>query len=155
MLVFRVGMFSENYPLLMFWRTVPAKGCHKKPAIAKAWAGGPPSLEARRADSVRRRPQQKARRASSFDGRRRPPSLSYGGRERTASAVARIKKPAELRASAGEGGEGGIRTRDTLSSIHTFQACSFNHSDTSPCFEGCKNTISTSTARIFFVNWRL
>jgi hypothetical protein len=29
-------------------------------------------------------------------------------------------------------GEGGIRTRDTLSSIHTFQACSFNHSDTSP-----------------------
>src|SRR5579872_3535435 len=30
------------------------------------------------------------------------------------------------------GGESGIRTRDTLSSIHTFQACSFNHSDTSP-----------------------
>ena len=30
------------------------------------------------------------------------------------------------------GGEGGIRTRDTLSGIHTFQACSFNHSDTSP-----------------------
>ncbi len=29
-------------------------------------------------------------------------------------------------------GESGIRTRDTLSSIHTFQACSFNHSDTSP-----------------------
>ena len=29
-------------------------------------------------------------------------------------------------------GEGGIRTRDTLSGIHTFQACSFNHSDTSP-----------------------
>jgi hypothetical protein len=29
-------------------------------------------------------------------------------------------------------GEGGIRTRDTLSSIHTFQACSLNHSDTSP-----------------------
>ncbi len=31
------------------------------------------------------------------------------------------------------GGEGGIRTRDTgISRIHTFQACSFNHSDTSP-----------------------
>ena len=29
-------------------------------------------------------------------------------------------------------GEEGIRTLDTLSSIHTFQACSFNHSDTSP-----------------------
>jgi hypothetical protein len=30
------------------------------------------------------------------------------------------------------GGEGGIRTLDTVSSIHTFQACSFDHSDTSP-----------------------
>jgi hypothetical protein len=29
-------------------------------------------------------------------------------------------------------GEGGIRTRDSVSTIHTFQACSFNHSDTSP-----------------------
>ena len=30
------------------------------------------------------------------------------------------------------GGESGIRTRDTFDRIHTFQACSFNHSDTSP-----------------------
>ena len=30
------------------------------------------------------------------------------------------------------GGEGGIRTLDTVSRIHTFQACSFNRSDTSP-----------------------
>ena len=44
----------------------------------------------------------------------------------------RKKKPRTLKAKAGEGGEGGIRTRDTVSSIHTFQACSFNHSDTSP-----------------------
>jgi hypothetical protein len=53
---------------------------------------------------------------------------------RTASAKARnVKKnPPTLKASAGKGGEGGIRTRDTVSSIHTFQACSFNHSDTSP-----------------------
>lgn len=29
-------------------------------------------------------------------------------------------------------GEGGIRTLDTLASIQTFQACSFDHSDTSP-----------------------
>jgi hypothetical protein len=36
-------------------------------------------------------------------------------------------------------GEGGIRTRDTLSSIHTFQACSFSHSDTSPKFLYCLN----------------
>ncbi len=27
--------------------------------------------------------------------------------------------------------EEGIRTLDTVSRIHTFQACSFNHSDTS------------------------
>ena len=30
------------------------------------------------------------------------------------------------------GGERGIRTLDTVSRIHTFQACSFNRSDTSP-----------------------
>jgi hypothetical protein len=31
------------------------------------------------------------------------------------------------------GGEGGIRTREAgFSRLHTFQACSFNHSDTSP-----------------------
>lgn len=36
-------------------------------------------------------------------------------------------------------GESGIRTRDTLSSIHTFQACSFNHSDTSPISGGKNN----------------
>ena len=30
------------------------------------------------------------------------------------------------------GGESGIRTRDTVSRIHTFQACAFNHSATSP-----------------------
>ena len=30
------------------------------------------------------------------------------------------------------GGEMGIRTPDTVARIHTFQACSFNHSDTSP-----------------------
>ncbi len=40
-------------------------------------------------------------------------------------------------------GEGGIRTRDTVASIQTFQACSFDHSDTSPCWD-CKN--------IFFID---
>ncbi len=29
-------------------------------------------------------------------------------------------------------GEGGIRTHDTVTRIQTFQACSFDHSDTSP-----------------------
>ena len=32
-------------------------------------------------------------------------------------------------------GEGGIRTRDTVARIQTFQACSFDHSDTSPWFQ--------------------
>ena len=32
----------------------------------------------------------------------------------------------------GAGGERGIRTLDTLSRIHAFQACAFNHSATSP-----------------------
>ena len=30
------------------------------------------------------------------------------------------------------GGESGIRTRDTVPRIHTFQACAFNHSAISP-----------------------
>ena len=42
------------------------------------------------------------------------------------------EQPAFAKATAGESGEGGIRTRDTLASIQTFQACSFDHSDTSP-----------------------
>ncbi len=42
------------------------------------------------------------------------------------------------------GGEGGIRTLDTFSRIHTFQACSFSLSDTSPNFVSTvfnKNTL--------------
>ena len=31
------------------------------------------------------------------------------------------------------GGEGGIRTHGRISPTHAFQACSLNHSDTSPC----------------------
>src|SRR5690606_39812653 len=35
------------------------------------------------------------------------------------------------------GGEGGIRTREAaINRLHTFQACSFNHSDTSPSWPG-------------------
>src|SRR6476660_8727504 len=41
-------------------------------------------------------------------------------------------QPAFAKAAAGEGGGEGIRTLDTLSSIHTFQACQFNHSCTPP-----------------------
>jgi hypothetical protein len=31
-----------------------------------------------------------------------------------------------------DGGQGGIRTRDRVAPIHTFQACAFNHSATCP-----------------------
>lgn len=31
-----------------------------------------------------------------------------------------------------DGGQGGIRTLGTVASTHTFQACSFDHSDTCP-----------------------
>jgi hypothetical protein len=34
------------------------------------------------------------------------------------------------------GGEKGIRTLDTVTRIHTFQACAFNHSATSPTLAG-------------------
>ena len=33
----------------------------------------------------------------------------------------------------GSGGETGIRTLETVSRLHTFQACAFDHSATSPC----------------------
>ncbi len=36
------------------------------------------------------------------------------------------------------GGETGIRTLDTVSRIHAFQACAFNHSATSPSRQGAK-----------------
>jgi hypothetical protein len=32
-----------------------------------------------------------------------------------------------------DGGESGIRTHGRVSPTHAFQACSFNHSDISPC----------------------
>ena len=37
--------------------------------------------------------------------------------------------------SSNPGGGSGIRTRDTVSGIHTFQACAFNHSATPPAAE--------------------
>ena|GEM_PF-2625650 len=52
-----------------------------------------------------------------------------------------MKKPAERGGFANlreqprkenPGGQGGIRTHDTLSHIHAFQACAFNHSATCP-----------------------
>lgn len=34
-----------------------------------------------------------------------------------------------------DGGQGGIRTLGTVASTHTFQACSFDHSDTCPLID--------------------
>ena len=43
------------------------------------------------------------------------------------------KKPCKNRAlELDNGGEGGIRTLEQFDPLHTFQACSFSHSDTSP-----------------------
>ncbi len=57
------------------------------------------------------------------------------------------------------GGESGIRTRDTVSRIHTFQACAFNHSATSPraCHEGVRADLqgSAGVSRKYSVTiWR-
>lgn len=38
------------------------------------------------------------------------------------------------------GGESEIRTRETLSSLHAFQACGFNHSPISPRWSGSLET---------------
>ncbi len=51
------------------------------------------------------------------------------------SAALKNQKPPECMIQGVWGRESGIRTRDTVSRIHTFQACSFNHSDTSLCLE--------------------
>ena len=44
------------------------------------------------------------------------------------------KKDAHFHETSSLCGDGEIRTRDTVSRIHTFQACSFSHSDTSPFY---------------------
>ena len=50
--------------------------------------------------------------------------------------------PRSWRRARDSGGEGGIRTLDTVSRIHAFQACAFNHSATSPLHgEGVNSTI--------------
>ena len=44
------------------------------------------------------------------------------------------------------GGEGGIRTLETVSRLHAFQACAFNHSATSP--------IAPLSAGLHYTGWR-
>jgi hypothetical protein len=48
------------------------------------------------------------------------------------------------------GGGSGIRTRDTVSRIHTFQACAFNHSATPPrsAFAGPAGRLNPPAMRI-------
>ncbi len=43
-----------------------------------------------------------------------------------------MNSPLRQRLAKFNSGELGIRTLDTVSRIHTFQACSFSHSDNSP-----------------------
>jgi len=43
-----------------------------------------------------------------------------------------IQVPVSTQEKTGDGGEGGIRTLETVSRLHAFQACAFNHSATSP-----------------------
>jgi len=40
--------------------------------------------------------------------------------------------PPEFPVLFGDGGAGGIRTLETVSRLHTFQACAFDHSATAP-----------------------
>ena len=44
------------------------------------------------------------------------------------------------------GGESGIRTRDTVPRIHTFQACAFNHSAISPHASACGQSLIPKAA---------
>ena len=47
-------------------------------------------------------------------------------------------------------GDGEIRTLDTVTHIHTFQACSFSHSDTSPFFLAAKIHFQNLYSEYFF-----
>ena len=74
------------------------------------------------------------RRSWSSVGRRRAPTRA-GPRTREAargSSVAVGRVPRAERRGRGHGGERGIRTLETVSRLHTFQACAFDHSATSP-----------------------
>ena len=55
-------------------------------------------------------------------------------RRRAVLDIIAVRNDVELEGPLGieAGGEGGIRTLDTVSRIHAFQACAFNHSATSP-----------------------
>ena len=62
--------------------------------------------------------------------------LSSRGNRRGHRRLLRRARNRGVRNYCKTGGEGGIRTRETgISRLHTFQACSFNHSDTSPQLE--------------------
>src|SRR6516164_8088237 len=45
------------------------------------------------------------------------------------------------------GGEGGIRTHDTVSRIHAFQACALSHSATSPLWKKSTSQYSDGVSR--------
>ncbi len=61
-------------------------------------------------------------------------SQGYPARDPIINAAWTIRRPLDLPERAG--GEAGIRTRGGVSPTHALQACSFNHSDTSPHTRG-------------------
>jgi hypothetical protein len=70
-------------------------------------------------------------------------SILTWGTELTRPFISELEDFPETRLySAGRkaGGESGIRTHGRVSPTHAFQACSFNHSDISPCLENQRFT---------------
>ena len=52
------------------------------------------------------------------------------------------------------GGETGIRTLETVASLHAFQACAFDHSATSP-YKGRQITLSTPDRKAWIAVWAI
>ena len=61
-------------------------------------------------------------------GKRRHPSNTAGSNHSVPRGIFRVGQEA----GTGTGGERGIRTPETVSRLHAFQACAFDHSATSP-----------------------
>jgi cyclophilin family peptidyl-prolyl cis-trans isomerase len=62
----------------------------------------------------------------------RTPDNGYGRKVAVFWGLSQSHRTVENRCESGSGGDGGIRTHDRVTPIHTFQACAFDHSATSP-----------------------
>ena len=81
----------------------------------------------RRKNPIRAHPDDNLAAHRKFDTQRAVMGQTMGQESKLAKISIFFRYLMEFR-----GGQGGIRTRDTVSRIHTFQACAFNHSATSP-----------------------